>query len=138
MQNRALVKWVVLAAVCVVGGFSSRASLAGVKSSNGVYFDGFTAYGSVGSARNSSDSNQRIDCSVGTGWVGGTVSADEASCTAIDSTGASLGCRTTNTEFFDVIRSIGSTSHISFTTDASLHCQDITVTNSSRYTVPVH
>lgn len=83
-----------------------------------------TAVGSVGKARNSSDSTQYIYCYSRNNTFG--------YCGARDAAGTIEACTTSDAGQIAVIQSIGENSHVSFTTvDGSTSCDSVQVVNGS-------
>ena len=87
------------------------------------------AAGSVGSARNSSDSTQYIGCRVSSGLS----AFESASCFARNTAGTTVTCFTTNPTAVHILGQVGSTSRILFSWDTAGTCTDVTVINSSQY-----
>jgi hypothetical protein len=138
MQHRSFGKWLILALACAAGGLLSRDTLAGVKANHFVSIVGLTAQGALGSARNSTGTNQRIGCTIHQGDNGGLGDGQpDGVCFARDAAGTVLVCLTDNQEFLPLIDSIDSLSHIKFTADASGQCTFLQTAVSSSYAVPV-
>ena len=88
------------------------------------------AYGSVHTARTSSDNNQFIGCAA----YGAVNSASTyVACSARDSAGHSLYCATYNPSFYvwQAAMSVNQASNIIFNVDSSYNCTYIYVSNSS-------
>jgi hypothetical protein len=93
------------------------------------------AYGSMGSARNSLDGNQILNCylQAGTSQAGASF-APQATCTAEDANGNSAYCSTTEASFVDAVRMmVTGDSYISFGWNANGVCNGIQVYNASYF-----
>jgi hypothetical protein len=86
------------------------------------------AFGDLGAARNSSDAKQRIGCEA----FGPSIGV----CFAEDSTETSKECVTTNVNLLAQIRSLRDDSHLDFSWDASGHCVEIGIANTSELAPP--
>jgi hypothetical protein len=117
-------------AMLLVGVLAGAAS-AGYKNNTQVYVDpvGRVAYGTVGGARNSSDSNQRLGCAI---W-GSTSTELEAYCYATDQNGVSFSCYGINANVIAAAQHATGDSWISIYGDASGFCTEIDVYNGSQY-----
>ncbi|SEK74790.1 hypothetical protein SAMN05444354_102235 [Stigmatella aurantiaca] len=115
--------------IAVLGLLGSPSALAGAKWATGVVVTSTYAYGTVGYARSSPDSVQRIGCK--TYYVAGYGTTGE--CKAYNSAGQSLFCSTQNPEMIAVMRSITSISYIAFTRNSAGQCVEVDVDNSSEY-----
>jgi hypothetical protein len=76
------------------------------------------AQGSLGSARNSADSNQFIGCTLQPGFV---------YCGAVDANRNSLNCTSSTPSFVALVQSLGDEGALAFTADASGNCTSIIV-----------
>jgi len=120
----------VLALALVLG--SSSVALAGLKSTYPVTIvhSVTTAYGSMGSARNSADTGQYIECGAyhyaGSGPVYG-------GCNARDAAGATLTCSTHDPEVVRAIDTISSDSFLQFQVLTDGTCNYVYVGHGSQY-----
>ena len=116
----------------------SQAALAGqkIRSDVMVTTDGtsINAQGSIGTARNSLDGNQRIGCVLKANTTSSTLSG---SCDATSAAGAQVFCITNSPQLIEVIKSIGSDSYISFSyvpsASSNPTCSQINISKSSVY-----
>jgi hypothetical protein len=88
-----------------------------------------TAYGVMGSARNSSDTAQYIGCNVST-FAG---SAPSTTCSAVNSAGTSRSCTTYDAKIVEVAKAISGESYIRFYWNTSGECTQLTVAHFSQY-----
>jgi hypothetical protein len=116
-------KWAAVAFVGVLGSWTLLAA-AGAKYQMGVGVGSNYAYGSLGDARASSDTNQSIGCqSYGTyAW-----------CSATDSAGNSKACFTDRASDIAAIHSIGQHSYVYFSFTSDRNCSFVSVSNQSVY-----
>jgi hypothetical protein len=139
MQYRSFVKVAAAALVCSAGAFSSQDTLAGQKNTStvsitlGSPFEYDHATGTLGSARNSTDSVQKISCS---SWFDGT--NDGGNCSAKNAAGTVLTCTTTDPDYIAQIRSISGQTFVRFYAGSSGSCIGLTVSQSSINDVPVN
>ncbi len=125
-------RWAVLAIPVMVAGVTLGHEVrAGEKSTFAVTVDTTNREfgGAMGSARNSSNSTERLYCSINsssTGSVYGT-------CHARNAAGTSVSCTTTNSTLLDTIRAIGSDSYLSIIYDTSGACSAIRLYQGSMY-----
>src|ERR1043165_3759838 len=102
---------------------------AGFKAGFGVTVDQVNGYanGALGTARNSADSNEYLDCyaTYGTGPA--------AYCAARDAAGYVVGCFTSDPNKVAALSSITSNSYISFSFDSSGTCTELAIENTSYY-----
>ena len=126
-------KIVMVSATCALWASSAWA---GAKQHAPVWVDTVnrTATGSIGSARNSADSVQYIECQ--TSVNPGATSAG-VSCRAKNASGVSYSCYSFNPLIVAVAQSIGPASWIEFVGDASGVCTLIAVNNSSQSEPPL-
>src|SRR5687768_18530035 len=105
-------------------------TFAGVKYAGPVSVGATHLSGSLGTARNSADSQQYIGCSITGAYA--TCSARTADTPTVP---AKYGnCITSNTNLINAVRSIGPMSSLSITFDADTgDCRTISVTNYSYY-----
>jgi hypothetical protein len=82
------------------------------------------AEGALGDARNSSDSNQFIGCSVNNG---------QAYCAAQDASGTYVSCVTTATSFLNALNSLNGGSALYFAYNTSGVCSSLIVYNYSYF-----
>jgi hypothetical protein len=87
------------------------------------------AYGSMASARSSSDANQYIGC-VTQGHAGGAILAV---CSARNSAGVAASCSSTSSAVIQSVTNQTDHSWIRFEWDANGVCTFVTVNNSSQY-----
>lgn len=87
-----------------------------------------TASGSLGTARNSSNTYERIGCSVDS--FGG--SDKTVICTAREASGNSAECSTSDPGIFDLAMNIDSDSYVQFGWDASSRCSRLSVRKGSQ------
>ncbi|CAM3560131.1 hypothetical protein G4177_05900 [Corallococcus sp. ZKHCc1 1396] len=113
--------------LCVAMGLST-ASFAGTKVSSPVVVNTVarTFSGSLGSARNSADTQQLLICYTLT-------SGTTAVCQARDASGVSVSCTTTNAALLAQVRSLNSDSYLQATYDVSGNCTDIVVGTGSSF-----
>ena len=140
MHHQSFLRYAAVALACSVWAFSSGDTFAGQKFTTGAVTilsadpsGPPRAFGSIGGARNSSDSVQQIGCSSsfdGTNHSG--------TCTAKGAGGTVLTCATTNPTFIAQIRSISSQSSISFGVSTTGGCSGIGIGVSSGNDVPVN
>ena len=106
-------------------------ALAGYKTTVPVYIDSAarTALGSLGTVRNSADSNQWIGCSVSSGGTG----SPWARCYATNAAGQSVSCTAFDAELVVAAGSIRPTSYVKFVWDTYGECTQIRVENWSAY-----
>lgn len=105
-------------------------SLAGNKTTGEVTAYPNSGFGSVGSARNSADTTQYIECSTAVTPQQG----HRGFCTARDALGTTVGCFTFDANMIRVMASVNASSYISFQFDKTTgECFQVTVKNSSRY-----
>jgi hypothetical protein len=109
---------------------TSTVALAGLKSYQYVYIDlvNHSAIGDLGAVRNSSDSSQRVGCSIVTNGVGGNVSGH---CWAGDTAGNYVDCGTVDPDMLATIRSLHGDSRLFFSWGSSVYCSSIWVGNYS-------
>lgn len=116
-----------LGAVALMGTLAvSSRSDAGLKGTNSVVSintSSRTATGSLGLARNSSNSTEYIGC--------GMDSPGNAFCTARDSGGTTVSCSTTSSSFREVLKSMNGDSFVSFSWDSAGACTRVYVDNYS-------
>jgi len=124
MQNRFLKISLLMAVALFV-----NTAIAGVKFSGNVYIDAVSryAYGSLGTARNSADGYSWVTCGVQSGTTGSMY----ASCYAVNASGVSASCGTTNANLVAVVATLEGDSSISFQWDSSGLCTYISVGQSS-------
>jgi hypothetical protein len=117
-------------AMVLVGSFGGAAR-AGYRNNQQVIVDTSSrvAYGTMGAARNSSDSNQMLACAI----FGSATSSLEAYCFATDQNGASLSCHSLNSNVIAAAQHAGSDSYIYFVADSSGTCTTVDVYNGSEY-----
>ncbi|HEY5938718.1 MAG TPA: hypothetical protein VIU61_28900 [Kofleriaceae bacterium] len=123
-----------MAAVLIVATFGVTS--AGVKYGLPVEVGATYAYGSMGSARSSSDTQQYIGCTLSTS---GTTTYGTCSARGRNSSGVYqyANCQTTNAAHLDVIRTTNAISALELTWDADTGtCRHISVTNYS-YNAPM-
>ena len=135
LTNKRL-KWgmvvVVLAgAGATLVGLAQREAAAGEKWASNVYISTSQryAYGSLGTARNSSSNIENIGCSI---WTAGTY--DEVTCTAkMSGSGtASASCSTFDQDIAEAARAINGDSWLEFDWDANGECTELFVSQASR------
>jgi hypothetical protein len=116
--------------LCLAMGLST-ASFAGAKDTFAVYIDTASrfAIGSMGSARNSTDTHQNMYCYTNTSGYG--------YCMATDASGTSVGCSTSNANMLATIRSLNSDSYLQFFYDGGGYCTSILVGTGSHYEAKV-
>jgi hypothetical protein len=120
-----------LSLALLVGG-----ALAGAKYNNAVYVSqsGRYAYGAMGAARNSSDTNQLISCAIG--QISSTSEVLTGWCAAQDANGTYVVCGFTNQSvaaFQKVLATQTPDSYYSFGWDANGNCTYLYVSNESNY-----
>lgn len=110
-------------------GIATTSSLAdaGYYANNGVTVQSTYAYGSIGAARHSSDSNQYIACET----FASSGSSPEVYCYANDASNKYLSCASLDANLVAVGGRANSASAIYFSTDGSGTCTGIYVTNGS-------
>lgn len=124
-------------ALCALVGWSSSA-VAGQKLRSDVVITSssqlVSVNGSIGSARNSPDLNQRIGCTLRANTVTSTVSG---SCEATNAAGVRAFCITDSPQLIEVIKSIAADSYISFgyvpSPNSNPTCSQINIHTSSVY-----
>ncbi|WP_148273261.1 hypothetical protein [Stigmatella aurantiaca] len=125
MKN--VVKGLGLGAVLLAG----TGALAGAKYARPVYVStsssGGYAYGSLGSARNSTDANQYIGCTTSTGSSGEQI----MNCFARTGGGISASCTSSASALVNAARSVTADAYIDFRWDGSGACTQLTVTHAS-------
>jgi hypothetical protein len=85
------------------------------------------AGGSMGTARNSSDTNQGISCT-----VSGSISNTSVSCSAVDANGNSAYCYTPNSgQMAQAVAAVSSDSYIFFEWDSNGACTFVEIEASS-------
>ncbi len=131
MRKSVVVLCGILASVLVAGAQIARA---GQKASYPVSIGSGTAYGSVGTARNSADGSQMIGCTT-IGQLSNGVGYNMASCSATDSQGRSASCwvASNSSAMAQSLASLGTDSFLYFTFDASGNCTFIYVENYSMF-----
>lgn len=112
-----------LGAAAVQAGYKSESSV-GIST----YASYRAGYGAMGTARNSTDSNQQVGCSVESGS-----SYVFARCIARTAAGAYLECTSGSASIVQAALAIGSASRIYFTEDLAGTCTGLHVTNYSNY-----
>ncbi|MBN8229481.1 hypothetical protein JYK02_18380 [Corallococcus macrosporus] len=112
--------------LCLAMGLST-ASFAGSKGGFPVTVDTVGRFfsGSMGTARNSTDSNQNLYCY--------TNSSGYGVCFATDSIGTNASCYTTNANLVSVIRSLNSDSYLQVAYDNTGACTSIMVGTGSHH-----
>lgn len=118
-----MTKWIALLGFLA----AAVAAQAGTKYSAYVAVGSTYAYGSMGQARSSADSNQYIGC-----YSAATATLHYAICSARDASGDSGSCRTYDDKMIRVAEAAGSDSVIEFHWSGST-CTYINVMNDSRY-----
>ena len=115
---------------------ASRQSEAGLKTTGNVSINTTTrtASGSLGSARNSSDSTQYIECFLSAGSAG----VPFGSCAATNTSGTHVTCSSNNLGIIEQIRAMNGDDRVQFYYDAAGECTLITLTRSSRYAPKVN
>ena len=110
---------------------ASKQSEAGLKSNGNVSISttNRTASGSLGSARNSSDGVQYIECFV----TAGTSGVAFGSCAATNTSGTHVYCSSNSSGIIDQIRAMNGDDRVQFYYNASGECTLVTLTRSSRY-----
>jgi hypothetical protein len=90
------------------------------------------AYGALGPARHSADSNQYIGCE---NTVSGNTGAQAVYCYARDSGGTYVTCQVSNanTNWLIAIAGLNSASYLYLGWDSYGNCANIDITNESRY-----
>jgi hypothetical protein len=103
-------------------------ALAGYQSNDEVYVDpgGQWAQGSLGAARNSTDSVQYITCDIWAQW-----GYESVACSAVDRTGHFMWCTTSDPAFVRAVQSIDESSFVQFGGPDT--CQWIRVSHGSPY-----
>lgn len=119
-----------LAIVLALSGFAAVASAGASLSPDVVVVGSTTARGGMRAARNSSDSQQYIGCTLR--HIEGNT-RPVVMCSARDSAGRSLSCSSTDPVQGLVVASIGPDSHIYFEVRNGYLCTEIDVVNDSRY-----
>jgi hypothetical protein len=121
------------AAVLAVGLALSGSAVAGEKTKHEVDINTTISYanGSMGSVRNSRDSNQFIGCYISIYNSGGT---SMGACFARNAAGQTAGCSFFyKPEFESILTGMSDSSLIHFNWDESNRCSRITVQNFSQY-----
>jgi hypothetical protein len=123
----------ILVCLVVAGVLVSVSAMAGKHSNVPVYIWGDSnsggAWGALGSAYNSSDSNQFIGCQIDS-----APGVSVVTCTARAYGGPTASCRSTDAAIVATARAINSDSHIIFWwVEAGGNCRGLIVTNSSEY-----
>jgi len=137
MKTGTNTKGIASLAPCALIGFSSSVA-AGEKLRSDVAITSssqlVSVNGSIGSARNSADLNQRIGCTLRANTVASTVSG---SCEATNSAGVRAFCITDAPQLVEVIKSIAADSYISFSyvpsPSSNPTCSQINIHTSSVY-----
>jgi hypothetical protein len=111
-----------LSAVYARAGYRYSPSTVGVTPSAG--------YGSMGSARNSSDTRQYIGCSVDT-YATGT--AASVYCSATDASGRTAACASYNPVLVAAANSLSGDSYVAFYFDGSGTCTELYTTTASSF-----
>jgi hypothetical protein len=117
---------------CAVGALvASTAAWAGFKSVTYVNINTTTrvAYGSMGSARGSTDTNQSIGCFV-QGFSSGT---NSVFCQAYNASNATVYCTSNAPAIVTAATTLSDSSYIYFTWDVNGACTGLTVSNDSSY-----
>jgi hypothetical protein len=83
-----------------------------------VFPDSRIAYGTLGSARNSSNSVESLECHIES-WDDAST---EVTCWAVNSSGTSGGCSSTNASLVNTARGISSDSYVYFKWDSAGEC----------------
>ncbi|WP_375756288.1 hypothetical protein [Corallococcus exercitus] len=112
--------------LCVAMGLST-ASFAGSKGGMSVYVDTVNRHfnGSMGTARNSADSNQNLYCYISSSGYG--------VCMATDAAGTNASCFTNNAGMVSVINSLNSDSYVQISYDSAGTCTSILVGTGSHH-----
>lgn len=97
---------------------------AGTKGTYNVYVGTTSFYGSLGSARNSADTNQQIGC-----W---SYSSGSGFCYGKDSTGAAASCSTSDAAMLTSIKSVKGDSYIRVNYSSGA-CTNVLVSNFSSF-----
>jgi aldehyde:ferredoxin oxidoreductase len=124
-------------ATVLAAGVLGTQAWAGGKSTTYVYVDTATfrtAYGSMGDARNSTDTTQHIGCVV---TAYGTAGGISAQCYAQDATGRYASCTTTNSSYITAVSAITPNALIEFDWDSSGACTYLRIYTSSVYRPPL-
>jgi hypothetical protein len=108
---------------------SQPAARAGQKSEATVNVGGFAASGAQGSARNTTDTQQYIGCTL-SAW---NSSAPEGTCYAQNSAGTGLHCYTVKESHLKLIAAMGPDSLINFSADINGYCSNLEIKTSSIY-----
>ncbi len=110
---------------------AGTAAWAGVKTIYNVGINTSTraAYGSMGTARSSADSNQYIGCAV----LGYSTGSSSVICQAQDASGVAAYCTSTNPAIVTAATSQSGDAYLYFNYDASGTCTYLYVSNVSNY-----
>jgi len=116
----------------VAGAMAASAAWAGFKSTEVVYVSTTPrsqfAWGSLGSARSSSDSVQYIGCRAWSGWSG-----SHAYCFARDASGRAVSCFLVTESQYRLFPSLNGDSELFFSVGPEGECSDFEVTNASDF-----
>jgi len=137
MENQKRRKTAILAAslgIMITMGVGAREAWAGYKLGETVVVSTGSrfGYGSMGSARNSGDANQYIECRVT--WVSGY---NTVNCYARDSAGTVVTCISTNAAAAKTVAAMKDNSRVRFDYDPLGNCTNISFSNASFYGPPV-
>ncbi|MCE9668701.1 hypothetical protein LY474_12830 [Myxococcus stipitatus] len=119
---------IVLGLACTLVGLSAWAGVRG-DSRQVVVEDNWRAYGTLSTARNSTDSLQVISCAISSFDSNYSI----VSCSARSSTGQSVICTSLNPLIIETARAINGDSYVMFTLDGEGNCTSLTVMQSSGF-----
>lgn len=136
MKRWSLGKVVFVAAGLLSLGLVAAAARAGVRQNTDVVVSsgGRYAYGSLGSARNSADTKQKIGC---TTWAFANGTAT-VYCFATDAAGTTVNCSSSASALVNVVRGLNGDGYLYFNFDASNKCDEIDVDNRSHHPTKNH
>lgn len=122
-------KRALIAILAVATSALSATAYAGYKSSSSIYIGSDYAAGSLGTARNSTDTNQQIGCRV----ITYTSGSSSMFCYAQNSARVSKSCSTTSPSFISLFSALQGDSWVYFKFNAYGTCTEFQVTNASEF-----
>jgi len=117
----------------VVAVLATSSAFAGSKGGGNVVVDSVsrTASGSLGNARNSSDTTQSIGCTVSVNPA--TSTTPSVQCAARDSTGKVGSCTSKSAAHIQVMAAMNSDSAVNFSWDAAGNCLNLSIGTQSNW-----